>query len=609
MPKSHLAFQPNSLPPRSFYIYRNLLMENSITRSILLEADAEETAPLLQPGQRIGTYSTTRKRPQPHDNAHPDNAGPASRIPLLPPPPSPSSGAQFWPRAAILCGALSLVADLGDGLTAAPEVRLLEMAVCRDYYLARNPSMVGPPPLQYVREELCKRDAIQVELAYLRALKSFFAAVPGLLCTVLFGRLADVWGRKPVLLLGMTGQILSYLWVIFVCYFHQVFPTRLVWASAIFQFMGGGHRNISALMNTVIVDVAPENSRTSTFYLVGALIRVTDIVSAAGGSWLLSHDLWLPFKISTPVLLTSLPIILSMPETLPPQPPRRHDSVVEEHSSSPDTAISTEPKRSSLFQIARTFLRRPSLPNTPLLLCLTTIFLKTFALMSNHLTLQFASKTLHWPLASAGYLLSLKAAISLLVLLLLPLLGNVASRRRLRAVALDTWVARCSLAFLAAGSWMIGGASVFDRAGGNGKTAAGMAVVGVVGGLVLGAGGNGITQTMRGLVAHFAVGVEGGDGCGEGEGGERGSTTGSRLGQLYAGIALLELVAVLTGEMAFAGLFGLGTRLARGADDAGGEGEGNGWFGLPFYVAGVTFFLGLCCAIRIPVTRSGSRRR
>ncbi|EKG12357.1 hypothetical protein MPH_10474 [Macrophomina phaseolina MS6] len=137
---------------------------------------------------------------------------------------------------------------------------------------------------------------------------------------------------------------------------------------------------------------------------------------------------------------------------------------------------------------------------------------------------------------------------------------------------------------------MIGGASVFDRAGGNGKTAAGMAVVGVVGGLVLGAGGNGITQTMRGLVAHFAVGVAGGDGCGEGEGGERGSTTGSRLGRLYAGIALLELVAVLTGEMAFAGLFGLGTRLARGADDAGGEGEGNGWFGLPFYVAGVSKF-------------------
>ncbi|KAB2571672.1 Solute carrier family 46 member 3, partial [Lasiodiplodia theobromae] len=258
---------------------------------------------------------------------------------------------RFWPYAAVLCGALSLVADLGDGLTAAPEVRLLEMAVCRDYYRTRDPSVIGPPPLNYVREELCKRDEIQVELAYLRALKSLFAAIPGLFCTVLFGRLADLWGRKPILLLGMTGQILTYLWVILICYFHEVFPTRLVWASAIFQLMGGGHRNISALMNTVIVDVAPEYARTSTFYLVGALIRVTDMVSAAGGSWLLSRDLWLPFKISTPILLTSLPIILCLPETAPPRaaPRDRHDSVISETpSSTTSTSLATKSKTTLL---------------------------------------------------------------------------------------------------------------------------------------------------------------------------------------------------------------------------------------------------------------------
>ncbi|KAL1638481.1 hypothetical protein SLS56_000290 [Neofusicoccum ribis] len=123
----------------------------------------------------------------------------------------------YWPYAAVLCGALSLVADLGDGLTAAPEVRLLEMALCRDYYRARDPSVIGPPPLSYVRESACKRDEIQVELAYLRALMSLFKAIPGLLCTVLFGQLADIWGRKPVLLLGMSGQILSYLWEIMIC--------------------------------------------------------------------------------------------------------------------------------------------------------------------------------------------------------------------------------------------------------------------------------------------------------------------------------------------------------------------------------------------------------
>ncbi|KAL0253439.1 hypothetical protein SLS55_010418 [Diplodia seriata] len=214
---------------------------------IALEADSSETTPLLVSAHQEQRHSDDSSSPP--SLLHPEQQRP------------PRSNHRFWPYAAVLCGALSLVADLGDGLTAAPEVRLLEMAVCRDYYRARDPHLIGPPPLSYVREELCKRDEIQVELAYLRALKSLFAAIPGLFCTLLFGRLADVWGRKPILLLGMTGQILTYLWVILICYFHEVFPTRLIWASAIFQLMGGGHRNISALMNTVIVDVAPENAR------------------------------------------------------------------------------------------------------------------------------------------------------------------------------------------------------------------------------------------------------------------------------------------------------------------------------------------------------------
>lgn len=183
--------------------------------------------------------------------------------------------------------------------------------------------------------------------------------------------------------------------------------------------------------------------------------------------------------------------------------------------------------------------------------------------------------------------------MSLLVLLVLPLAGAAATKRRVPAVAVDTWVARGSLACLAAGSAMVGWASVFGGRGGE----QGMAVALVVVGLVLASVGNGITQTMRGLVAHFAqgrpVGGDGGDGGGDNEGERRreGEGTGSRMGQLYAGIALLELIAVLTGEMAFAALFGLGTRLSSG----GGEGEDGsgswwvkGWMGLPFYAAAVS---------------------
>lgn len=184
--------------------------------------------------------------------------------------------------------------------------------------------------------------------------------------------------------------------------------------------------------------------------------------------------------------------------------------------------------------------------------------------------------------------------MSLLVLLVLPLAGAAATKRRVPAVAVDTWVARGSLACLAAGSAMVGWASVFGGRGGE----QGMAVALVVVGLVLASVGNGITQTMRGLVAHFAqrrpVGGDGDGGDNEGERRREGEGTGSRMGQLYAGIALLELIAVLTGEMAFAALFGLGTRLSSGVE--GGESGSwwvKGWMGLPFYAAAVSSAISL----------------
>lgn len=63
--------------------------------------------------------------------------------------------------------ALSFVADVGGALEDVPEVRLLEMAVCRDYYRLHDPSVIGDPPLAYIDERLCKLNEIQVELAYI----------------------------------------------------------------------------------------------------------------------------------------------------------------------------------------------------------------------------------------------------------------------------------------------------------------------------------------------------------------------------------------------------------------------------------------------------------
>lgn len=85
----------------------------------------------------------------------------------------------YFPYAVILVGLFSLVADVGGALVDMPEIRLLEMAVCRDYYRIHDPSVIGSSPLAYVPEHLCKVRDIQRDLAYLRATKSLLTNLPG----------------------------------------------------------------------------------------------------------------------------------------------------------------------------------------------------------------------------------------------------------------------------------------------------------------------------------------------------------------------------------------------------------------------------------------------
>ncbi|KAL8895169.1 MAG: hypothetical protein Q9207_008278 [Kuettlingeria erythrocarpa] len=112
-------------------------------------------------------------------------------------------------RTVLLCGFLNLVADLGGNMTAAPEIRILELSLCREYYRAHDPSVIGLPPWRFVDERHCKIAEIQRQLAQLRGLWAPLSAIPGLLFTVFAGSLADVYGRKPLLLWSFTGIFLG----------------------------------------------------------------------------------------------------------------------------------------------------------------------------------------------------------------------------------------------------------------------------------------------------------------------------------------------------------------------------------------------------------------
>ncbi|KAI0109611.1 major facilitator superfamily domain-containing protein [Nemania sp. FL0031] len=503
----------------------------------------DETAPLL-----------TQSQPQPHSSTNSLNETAGDTVP------DAGLKSRLYPRAVFFIFALSFVADLGGSLVDTPEVRLLEMAVCRDYYLSHDPSVIGPPPLSYVDEKLCKVNEIQVDLAYIRAMKSLLMTVPGLLLTIPYGRLADRIGRKPVAFLGMVGQVLAYFWVVLVCYFHEAFPTRLVLLSPIFLAVGGGSRVLSAIMATIIADVAPENMRTTIFYVVGAGLLVTDIVAAAVGSWLLSQDLWLPFKFSSPIICLSFPLILAMPETL--MSSKKTDAINGQTTDQGTSDQSTQiQKLVSLVQRWSRDLKQAFQSLNPFVIpkemtvCLSVIFLSAFSRMTNGLFIQYTSKLLDWSIATAGYILSVKSLVTLFTLVALACITQVLERKMgKRPLYLDVWVIRSSLVVLTAGVVLV---------------AASKEPVLLVVGSILGSTGNGIMQALQGLLATFA---------------DRSST-----GQLFAGAALLELLAQFSGSLTFAKLFDVGL------------GTGSVWgMGLPFYVSGIISLISVALSFLLP---------
>jgi hypothetical protein len=65
---------------------------------------------------------------------------------------------------------LVILLELEESVQKAPTIRLLENAICQKYY---QHALVGP-----IDERMCKEEPIQVRLAHVRGLLSFFDSLP-----------------------------------------------------------------------------------------------------------------------------------------------------------------------------------------------------------------------------------------------------------------------------------------------------------------------------------------------------------------------------------------------------------------------------------------------
>ncbi|RMY76651.1 hypothetical protein D0862_13709 [Hortaea werneckii] len=443
-----------------------------------------------------------------------------------------------WQTLAYLLMLVIFLAGAGDSIVESPTTRIFESVICYRYFESADPSKiqlgraaVGPGAIGGVEERYCKADSVQQQLASLAGYQTLFEGFPSLLLAVPFGWLADRYGRKPVLMLGLFSFLLKLLWIQLVTWFWQAFDIRMTWLSALHALLGGGSTVASSLFFVILSDIVPEDHRASTF-------------------------LRIPSLLGTGLLLLCFLTYGIVPETL------NYYKPAERPSSSHPTSSSTESTQHAKPPSPDTHFTHHSTPTKPITRLFHSLHTATAFLTHDHripllilpfighsliaqtsqLLLQYTSKRYRLTFSQATLLTTILNAVKVLLLfVLLPYASTLAMRYfRLSAQRKDLYLARASQGFVFVG-WTLVGLSPNLAC--------------VVISLVVAALG----QSAYLLIRSFLTSLVPAD----------------QIARVYSIVSLVDTVGAMLGSPLLAGLFGRGLAL------------GQGWVGLPFYFLGV----------------------
>lgn len=170
------------------------------------------------------------------------------------------------------------------------------------------------PSFLFFAENLGASPAIATTIIGMFAIGQFVA-------TPFWGRMSDRFGRKPVLVISLAGQTLSYVLL--------AFTDSLLMMAAARLLTGLASGNLSVAM-AYVTDVTPPEKRAGGMGMVGGAISLGFIIGPAlggllGGTDAQSASLFLPGIVATAICgVTALAALLFLRESLPPE--RRSDA-------------------------------------------------------------------------------------------------------------------------------------------------------------------------------------------------------------------------------------------------------------------------------------------
>jgi len=125
----------------------------------------------------------------------------------------------------------------------------------------------------------------------------------------ILGALSDRYGRRPVLLIGIAGEVVGYLLFGTATSLTMLYVSRIV--------AGASSDNIGAAQ-AYIADISSPRERTHSFGLLGAAVSVGFLFGPALGGFLGQYDLRLPaFAAAALVVVNWVSVLVWLPESLP----------------------------------------------------------------------------------------------------------------------------------------------------------------------------------------------------------------------------------------------------------------------------------------------------
>jgi DHA1 family tetracycline resistance protein-like MFS transporter len=151
--------------------------------------------------------------------------------------------------------------------------------------------------------------ADKADQAFWFGMVTFSFSIANFFASPILGALSDSHGRRPVLLIGFSGLMLSF--------FTTAAATSVVTLIGIRLVAGAMQANLS-VANAYVADITPAEQRAKRFGMLGAMFGVGFIVGPAIGGILGNVSLQLPFYVAGCLSLVNLVYgLFVLPESLP----------------------------------------------------------------------------------------------------------------------------------------------------------------------------------------------------------------------------------------------------------------------------------------------------